>query len=762
MISEQTSRHASSSRLSSLILSALAAAMPCVASAEVATDSVPPAEVRLDEVSVTAVKQASSLLRQPVTATIFGRRELQAAGVSGMKGVSGMAPNFYMPDYGSKMTSSVYVRGIGARIDQSAVGLNVDNIPILNKNGYDLDMADLDRIEVLRGPQSTLYGRNTIAGLINVYTLSPLNRLAGVDRGISVRVMADGALPLALRGSLSIYGKASEYFGASLTGYTSSSRGYFKNSFDGSRTGRTDDQSYRLKLQWRPSSRVSVENTTSLSYAWQDGYPYAFEQTGEINYNDPVTYKRTSLTEGLMVRWAAPGFTLTSITGFNYLNDDLHLDQDFLPASFFTLRQHIVERSITQDFVISGRKGVYSWLAGVYGFYRAQRMVAPVEMKADGIEELILANVNPILPAGMSLSWDEDAFTLGSSFDMPAKGFALYHRSAVDLGRFSLAASLRLETEHTAMRYWSTLNTSATMTMMRGPMPVAIQKAVDIDDTDRLAQKFTELLPTFSVTYNLRNSALYASVSRGYKAGGYNTQMFSDILQSRMMEEFGRPAEYDVDKMTSYLPETSWNYEVGGHVSCNKGRVYATFAAFLIDVRDQQVTLFPEESTGRYMANAGRTRSLGAELTMRYNPAPRWALHLSYGFTNATFRHFTNEGGDLSGNRVPYAPANTLFLSARHFFPLRSANLRGISLEANLRGTGSIYWDEENLYRQPFYAQLGATATLEGRGWSAELWGRNLTDTKFSVFRFESMGNGFRQRSLPIRGGITLRVALGD
>ena len=98
----------------------------------------------IGEVRVTAIKQSRSLLRQPVTVTTIKRAEIERLNVSGMKGVSEIAPNFYMPSYGSQMTSSIYVRGIGARIDQPAVGLNIDNIPYLNKDNYDLDMVALD------------------------------------------------------------------------------------------------------------------------------------------------------------------------------------------------------------------------------------------------------------------------------------------------------------------------------------------------------------------------------------------------------------------------------------------------------------------------------------------------------------------------------------------------------------------------------------------------------------------------------------------
>ena len=94
-------------------------------------------------------------------------------GVVGIKGMSDVVPNFYMPDYGSRITSSIYVRGIGARMDQPAVGLTVDNVGIMNKNAYDFDVADVAYVEMVRGPQSSLFGRNTMTGMINIRSISP-------------------------------------------------------------------------------------------------------------------------------------------------------------------------------------------------------------------------------------------------------------------------------------------------------------------------------------------------------------------------------------------------------------------------------------------------------------------------------------------------------------------------------------------------------------------------------------------------------------
>ena len=154
----------------------------------------------LPPVSVTAIKGGINPNRDEAVTNI-GQTEIERYNLVNIKQVSEIAPNFYMPRYGSRMTSSVYVRGLGTRIDQPVVGLNIDNVPILNKDNFDFDLADITRIEILRGPQNILYGRNTMGGLINIYTLSPLN-FEGVkiqaEYGTqnSYRVVSTAASPL--------------------------------------------------------------------------------------------------------------------------------------------------------------------------------------------------------------------------------------------------------------------------------------------------------------------------------------------------------------------------------------------------------------------------------------------------------------------------------------------------------------------------------------------------------------------------------------
>lgn len=109
---------------------------------------------QVEDIQVTAIKQGLNLRNQPVTASVIGRTDLERRHVAALKEVSQAVPNFHIPDYGSRMTSSIYIRGLGARIDQPVMGLNIDNIPYLNKDAYDFDLTDIERIEVLRGPRA--------------------------------------------------------------------------------------------------------------------------------------------------------------------------------------------------------------------------------------------------------------------------------------------------------------------------------------------------------------------------------------------------------------------------------------------------------------------------------------------------------------------------------------------------------------------------------------------------------------------------------
>ena len=273
---------------------------------------------------------------------------------------------------------------------------------------------------------------------------------------------------------------------------------------------------------------------------------------------------------------------------------------------------------------------------------------------------------------------------------------------------------------------------------------------------------FTELLPKFSVMYSFDETRnLYLTIAKGYKSGGFNTQIFSDVLQQKMMNEMGFGTVYDADKVVSYEPEYSWNYELGGHFSCMEGAVRGDFALFYIDCRDQQLTIFPEgTTTGRMMTNAGRTRSFGGELSLQVSPWQNLDINAAYGYTNAKFVRYNDGKTDYKGNYLPYAPQHTLSANGAWTIPTGVQWLGNIVLQAGVRCAGRIWWNEENSLSQPFYALVEASLRFEQKHYSVDIWGRNLADAGYNVFYFKSIGNEFVQRGRPRTFGITLNINL--
>ena len=725
--------------------------------------------IAVDRVQITTIKQGSELRREAVAASVLSGRTLEMRGVAAVKDVVTDIPNLFMPDYGSRTTSSIYVRGMGTRIDQPVVGMTVDNVPLADKNLYDTELPDIERIEFLRGPQATLYGRNTMGGVINVYTLSPLTYQG-------VRLRADYGSRNSLRVAASTYHKFSDKLGFSASAQYSRHDGYWRNSYDNSLCDKENSGNFRTKLQYRKGA-LSIDNTLAFSIVEQGGYPYEYigsanpdkhreELVGKICYNEPCTYSRIAVNDGLSVRYDFGKFSLASITSYQYMNDKMHIDNDFLPEYYFTLEQRKQQHNIAEDFVLrSKEEGKYRWLAGVYGFFKREQMQAPVTFGPTGIQKLIIDNINTYAPIDGELQWGDlngngaDELLLDSRFTTHNSGVAAYHRSEVHLGRWRLALGLRLDYELVQMLY----RTSTTAIYSVQPS-VGERYSVErkVGEREVLSRGFFEFLPSFSASVDLDSAGrnmLYFSASKGYKAGGFNTQMFSEVLQRQLKDKMGLSQEIDADKLCAYNPEHSYNLELGGHFGTNDGRFTADASLFYIECVDQQLTIFPDEdSTGRMMTNAGRTRSFGAELSATARLAKTLVLSGSYGYTNAKFRDFKSGGVNYAGNFIPYAPKNSLSLRLMQTVPFRSQWIDRMVLSVGVQGAGRIYWNEANDASQPFYALLEGSVRFEGEKWAVDLWCKNATNTKHNLFYFESMGNRFVQRGRPMTGGVRVMI----
>ena len=715
--------------------------------------------VEMDKVQVTAIKQGLSLRREAVSASVLGRGEIEAGGVHALKEAARCVPNFFAPDYGSRMTSSIYVRGMGTRIEQPVVGLNIDNVPVADKNMYDMDLADIDRVEILRGAQSTLYGRNTMGGVINIYTASPMTFQG-------TRLRAEYGSRNSYRVGASTYHRIGERFGVSVAGQFAHCDGWFRNLYDNSLCDRENSGGARTKFQYR-NGALSIDNTLAFSAVRQGGYPYASAETGRISYNDEASYRRAGVSDGLTVKYDWTGVTLSSITSYQYLNDRMVMDQDFLPLSYFTLSQHKRRHDITQEVIARSTGGSrYGWTVGAFGFYNAQRMDAPVLFKEEGIERLILANINAHSGYNGRYGWGDaagrggDSFLLGSNFTTHNGGVALYHESRLRAGRWRFALGIRVDCEVAQMRYRSRTSTCYTA-FPSDTTKTATTVPINIDDEGVLKKSFFEWLPKLTISVDLdcdKRNMLYLSAAKGSKAGGFNTQMFSEVLQQQLKRKMGVWVDTgNTDDIVAYKPERSWNVEVGGHFSSRDARFCADAALFYILCLDQQLTVFPKgQTTGRMMTNAGRARSLGAEVALRYAPHRTVELSLAYGYTDARFVRFRSGVEDYRGKRIPYAPEHTLSAQASYTVALPAGWQMVIG--AGCTGAGRIWWNESNDISQPFYALLDARVRFGNRRYGVEVWARNITGTRYDVFYFESMGNRFLQRGRPLSFGIRASI----
>ena len=735
--------------------------------AEVEDNSIPTDTLHIERIEVTASIKSDDALRTPIATTQLTMNRIESMGVSSIKDVSLIAPNFYQPDYGSSITSSIYVRGFGSRIDQPVLGVTIDDIPLMNKNVYDFNFYDIRKLELLRGPQGTLYGRNTSGGVMNITTLSPL-------AWQGVRAMAEYSTISSYRASIAYYDRPRKNFGISAAAHFNHDGGYFRNAYADEICDRGNNASARLRMQWLLNGGWSLDNSLTAGYTNEGGYAYhhynpATNTTENVAYNDPAGYERLAITEGFVAKYHGEKITLSTATSYQYLGDVMTLDQDFTPKSMFTMQQIQREHTLTEEVVIrnSDRTERWQWLSGAFIFAKWLDMSSPVTFKRDGIEELILGNINngihSVFPDN-SMHINSDNFVINSDFYIPTYGAALYHQSSYSFGALQLTAGIRFDLEYSSMNY----NSNATIPYMFD-MTMSDYRNLYSEFSGKESQLFFEILPKIAAEYSFNRGSAYATITRGYKAGGFNTQIFSDILQAKMMNDMMSDlgisldgvggTSYDSASATRYKPETSWNFEVGTHLLPISG-LSIDASIFWIECFDQQVTILPHgNNTGRMMSNAARARSFGAELSVDYS-ANGLYLRGDYGYTNARFREYNDGVGDYTGKRLPYAPEHTALVMAAYTWRFNHPTLHSFTLSADARGTGSIYWNEANTRHEPFYCILGAQATLRISNFELSIWGRNLTNTHYNVFYFKSVGEEFYSKGAPIHGGIKLNFNL--
>lgn len=807
---------------------------------------------------IASPREEGAMRRQPASASLIDSKQLQDMQATSLKSISTFAPNFYMPDYGSHLSSAVYIRGIGSRINSPAIGLYIDDVPVLDKSAFDFGLFDMQRVDILRGPQSTLYGAGTMGGVMKAYSISPFTH-QGTDISLGYATNDNTR-----KFGIMHYSKLSERVAWSFGGYYVGGDGFFRNDYTGEKVDDTQYGGIRFRVMAETKRNWLLDFAANYEINNEGAYPYYYvgkqggtedkaDQLYRINNNLRGIYDRDNVRVSMKVSKDFKAMEFKSITSFQALNDSMQMDQDLLSDDIYKLTQVQSNKTVTQDFLLKSRRpGHWQWITGATGSFLHNNITAPVTFRQDGVAMLNqmvnkMAGANmPTVQAGvMTMAFNFDDQIQGNEVKFNGKytintlSAGIFHQSTIhdlfNVQGLSVTAGLRFNADIQNLQYASwykfshIYQLSGHLTMPSGERDITMVPAQEykvangfyssnydaattkgIVAQEAVNDTHYELMPRFALQYEIEKLGnFYATVSRGYRTGGYNVQNISEVMRSLMIRDMMtnvRDATLpvmeaqamvpqatkdqvsgilngmansqipDVAQSVKYAPEYTWNYEVGTHLNLRDGRLYLDASAFLCDIQDLQLSQMSETGLGRIMVNAGKARSAGMELMLKAHPNKNLLLQANYGYTHATFRDYTDYDAntktlvDCKGKYVPFMPQHTVNLDIAYTVEIddgrpayeysrNSFIPRTLTIGANYSGAGRIYWTEQNDATQDYYSMLGARVTLDMHPLTLALWGHNLTNSNHNTFWFVSANRAYEQHVKPIQFGIDAKFS---
>lgn len=647
----------------------------------------------LEEVIVSSNFRPVELQNLPTSISVVGADKIESLAATHIQEIMGLVPNVNYAS-GSSRARYFQIRGIGERSQfrepiNPSVGFIIDGVDFSGIGGA-ATLLDIEQIEVLRGPQGTLYGANALAGLINVHSRAPVPE-ASFGLSGSVGEYGSRSVSLVAGGSL-----GSEALSARLALQSNESDGYIENRhLQRDDTNNIDETTARLRLRWQANSELKLD-LTLLHVDIDNGYDaFAFDSSRNTLSDEPGhDRQRSNAITVAAEKQSRSGFTFETRIALADNESEYGYDEDWsfvgiAPgweySSFDNYLRDRDTRSIELRLVSDeqGRLfgGTSDWVIGLYRLEKDENLTRQYTYQAADFH---------------------------SRFD--TSNSAVFAQLDTDLGGgWTLSTGLRLERWKAEYSDSDGVAVDPEEDLYGGKL--ALQKQID---DDHLA---------------------YLSMSRGYKAGGVNTDGTLP-LQARAFET-----------------ETLWSYEAGLKSSFSDGRLQTRVALFFADRRDQQVRssfLLPRDNGSTefidYVANAAEGSNSGLELELEWRPTAQASMFANLAVLDTEFdRYFAPatgadpDGLDLSGRDQAHAPNYQAAVGGRYEFA------GGWFASANLEAKDGFYFSDRHSARAESYALLNARIGYAGDGWEVSLWGRNLNDTDVMVRGFGSFGNDPRK-----------------
>ena len=636
----------------------------------------------IDEIIVSADFRGRSTMEFPASISVLDAKHVEQLATQHFEELVNVIPNLNWSGDGHR-ARYFQIRGVG-ELEQyqgapnPSVGFLVDDIDF-SGIGTIATLFDVERIEVLRGPQGSRYGANALGGLVYIQSTRPSAERngrvllsAGNDDAYSAGIAFGGALD------------RDERVLFRLSAHHHRSNGFRDNSYlDRKDTNGRDETALRGKLHLQPNDRVDI-NIAAFFSNIDNGYDaFALDNSYSMLSDKPGKDAQDSAGASVKVEWFGwSSASLTSLTAFADSDIEFSFDADWgnddswnpVLYDYISLSER-KRRTFSQEFRIASQGNGMDWLVGVY----ALRLE----------DDLLTINQGDYYDPGYDFADSLDD-TFGSDYE--ATNLALFAQLDQALGAATrLSIGLRIERRTTDYVDTAALTASPSETMTGGEIT--------------LSHEHTESLTS------------YVGVSKGYKAGGFN---LGTVPAGR--REFGQ--------------EDLWNVEAGIHSLWLDSALSLNAAVFYSIRNDQQVRtsfqLVPGDPTTFvfFTDNAAKGETRGLEAEIQWRVGESWEFYANVGLLDAKFDSFSTPQVDLSGREQAHAPAYTLALGGSYRHP------SGWFARVDASAKDAFFFDVSHDQRSTAYELVHARVGFEADDWTAQLWARNLFDRNYAVRGF--------------------------
>ena len=697
---------------------------------------------KLEDVIVTANKREESIIKVNTSITSLSSKKIEDTRTWGLSGLSALVPNYNYQELGVSFQQIQAIRGIQVFSENPAVSTYIDdvnNIDIL-ANGF--AFTDIERIEVLRGPQGTLYGRNAMGGVVNIITKKPTNKTSAFGElsfgNLGLQRYSTGFKTPIIKDKL--------FFG--MNGLYQTQEGFLKNDITGTSAtdtklnGKTVGGEQNLYgnvyLKWLPTSRFNLtlnvkgqkdKSDNSGFMVSQSSDTYAFENPDKINLARIAKHERAILNSSLVAKYFASNFTLTSISALQTISFGFQ-DLDF-PGIYHSYYNGKIgellppQKVWSEEFRInSNSEAKLQYTTGVYWF--SQKGYEPTTNTAYELSEME-----------------------ATMFGLSNGAFLINRNRSNNTGIAGFGELSYLLTPKLKATFGLRYDHEKREAIFNGFGDAILLNGVVTDFKPNITANgtYSALSPKLSLSYAVNElSNIYASFTRGFRAGGIN----ASSLPAGVRQTFD--------------PEFSNNYELGYKAFLLDKKLSVGASAFLIQWKDLQFyNLVAPFTYAR--ENVGDAQSAGFELEITAIPAKGLQIDGSFGYNPTEYKGFNlkrvNYGTGvettttISGNKLSNAPNHTLFLGAQYEHPV--SNTLKLVVRGELRNLGAQYTDIQNKIEQPSYTLLNSRVGLTNGIYSLFIWGQNLNNERYLAYGNPDSSFGRQARiGAPRTYGVTL------